>query len=78
MIRFLDWLLLRGRPGAMVRWGELITEFGVLWMTFGLLEEVRAHQQDFGWKTVGWCLLAVLIGLGAMRKGVKIRLDHQD
>jgi hypothetical protein len=71
MSSLLDWLLFRRRPGAMRKWGELWAEFGVLWLTFGWLEELRLAR-ELSWKVFAWYLVTGLIGLAAMRKGVKI------
>jgi len=72
IVRLLDWLFMRQRPGAMHKWGELVAEFGVLWLTFGLLEELRA-KKSLDWPAFWWFLLTTAIGLGTMRWGVKIR-----
>jgi len=77
MTSFLDWLLLRRDPRAMRKWGELWAEFGVLWLTFGSLEEIRSHR-PLDWKVLLWISTAIVIGLGAMRKGVKIRLESPE
>jgi len=81
--RFLDRVLMRQQPGAMHRWGELVAEFGVLWLTFGWLEEIRARKAPsgvdagHGWDGafVAWFVLTGVIGVGAMWMGVKIGQD---
>jgi hypothetical protein len=75
MMKVLDWLLLRDRPGAMQKWGELLAEFGVLWLTFGWLDELRARR-DLNWNVVAWYVATGVIGLGTMRKGIKILHDR--
>src|SRR5437870_4898759 len=52
---------------ARAKWGDLIAEFGVLWITFGWLDGFKDRGQA---ADIFWFVGITIVGLAAMRLGV--------